>query len=376
MKLDPQFETFVGDIRPTASQREAYSIGVKTLRKRLMADSVLSPLIVTTFLQGSIRRGTALCQVNDKRPDVDLVVATTLDRTKVAPKDAIGKFIPFCEEHYKGKYELQGRSIGIDLSYVELDIVVTALPDDPERSPYTWQAVTAMDTLDEARDWRLVKSWLPERDRPAGQLKEALAKITADSDWKSEPLWIPDREVGTWHRTHPLRQIAWAQEKNGRCNGLFLGVVRATKWMRHMDNLMPKYPKGYPLEHLIGACCPDGIDSYAEGITKTLEAMVQNYAVYAQAKQTPILSDHGVPEHNVMKRVDAADFAKFLARITEAAKIAREALECTDAAKSGELWRKLFGGKFPEPPARGGDRGGGFTPRKEPSVAATAPRFA
>ena len=41
-------------------------------------------------------------------------------------------FVPFLEKHYKDKYRIQGRSIGISLSYVDLDIVPTSAPGESE----------------------------------------------------------------------------------------------------------------------------------------------------------------------------------------------------------------------------------------------------
>ena len=380
MKLDPQFKEFLSAIRPTDAQKEDYQNGYKTLRRRLEEDEALSPLIISTFLQGSIRRATAVRPVNDKRPDVDLVVATNLDRNAVTPRDAIDKFVPFVKAWYPDKFKIQGRSIAIELSYVDLDIVVTAVPADEDSARYRWRSVTTAQTLEEAKDWRLVEPWRPEAETPAHLLDIAKARIAAADEWKAKPLWIPDRDVGAWQQTHPLLQIEWTAEKNGRCNGHYVNVVKAVKWMRHLDEKMPKYPKGYPVEHLIGVCCPDGILSVADGVTLTLEAIASNYALHAAAKQTPKLPDHGVPAHDVMKRVDGESFAKFHARIAEAAKIAREALESEDPMESASAWQKLFGSKFPDPPTRGGDRGGGnrggFKERAAVSVPATAPRFA
>ena len=96
--------------------------------------------------------------------------------------------------------------------------------------------------------------------------------------------------------------------------------------------MTPKYPKGYPVEHLIGQCCPDGINSVAEGVTKTLEAIARDYQIYADLRIVPDLRDHGVITHNVFKRVSATDFAEFHSQVCAAAVIAREALEAAKRA--------------------------------------------
>ena len=65
-------------------------------------------------------------------------------------------------------------------------------------------------------------------------------------------------------RNDPLEQIAWTVEKNANTNDHYVNVVKAAKWWRAYK-CDGKYPKGYPLEHLIGQNCPDNIGSVAEG---------------------------------------------------------------------------------------------------------------
>ena len=69
---------------------------------------------------------------NGKRSDVDVIVVTKLDKDEYTPEEALDLFVPFLEEHYKDKYRIQGRSIGIELSYVDLDLVVTAAPSESQ----------------------------------------------------------------------------------------------------------------------------------------------------------------------------------------------------------------------------------------------------
>lgn len=377
MKLDQQFKEFLTEIRLTASQREDYMNGIRVLRARLAADADLSPVIVSTFLQGSIRRATAVRPSNGKRADADLVVVTNLDKDGVTAREVLQRFERFAERWYPGKWEPQGRSIGITLSHVEMDIVPTALPGDEETvSRYKWASVTTAESIEEAPDWRLNKAWLPEEKRDPVLRKSLEALAAVQDEWKANPIWIPDREVNDWEKTHPLAQIAWTVEKNRRCNRHYVNVVKAVKWMRQNDDRMPKYPKGYPVEHLVGVSCPDGITSVAEGLTLTLEHIASEYAWHAEQGITPRLCDHGVPEHNVMARVDGKDFAAFHGRITTMAQAARRALDSQDAQESAELWRELLGSKFPKPPTNGGDRSG-FTPRATVSTTAgPAPRFA
>jgi hypothetical protein len=374
MRLTPQFTQFISDIRPTDRQKEDWRTGSKTLRRRLAEQQDLKDIVVATFLQGSVRRSTAVRPTGDKRPDVDVVVVTSIDHAHETPRQAMNRFVPFLDQYYKGKWEPQGRSFGIELSYVDLDLVITALPSDPAarqalRELYKSDAVQTLSTLDEENDWRLSKRWMD--DAAPGNVLLSEADETPAADWKPHPLWLPAREVNDWGRTHPVAQIAWTAGKNRRCNGHYVNVVRALKWWRltHAD-VLPKYPKGYPLEHMIGTVLPDGIGSVAEGVTEALEGMARTWRAAAAMGQVPFLPDHGVPEHDVLKRLDADDFRAFINAADDAAGVARAALDSDDAAESGRLWRELFGPSFPLPGPGGGDRGG-FT---RPAAPATPPR--
>lgn len=132
MELNPQFNEFLTKIRPSDTQKEDWKSGAKTLRERLNNYEPLKGIVVSTFLQGSIRRSTAIKPLNGKRPDVDIVVVTNLDHTRTAPMEAMDLFVPFLEKYYPGKWEPQGRSFGITLSYVELDLVITTIPASGE----------------------------------------------------------------------------------------------------------------------------------------------------------------------------------------------------------------------------------------------------
>jgi len=200
-------------------------------------------------------------------------------------------------------------------------------------------------------------------------------------EWKLSPLRIPNREAQIWEDTHPLEQTRWTRDKNKRCNSHYINVVKAIKWWRRVKHPTPKYPKGYPVEHLIGQCCPDRISSVAAGVTLTLEAIASEYAYYAAREITPCLADHGVSSHNVFKRVAGEDFAEFHAQLCEAASTARQALDADTLYESAHLWRELFGDKFPEPPESNSGSGpapsqpGGFTQRELVSTVGTG-RFA
>lgn len=379
MELKAQFSEFLRDIRPTDRQKENWKTGSNTLRSRLAADEKLNEIVVATFLQGSVRRSTAIRPTGDKRPDVDIVVVTDIDYRTTTPREAMDQFVPFLERHYSGKWRPQGRSFGIEMTYVDLDLVITALPTDPTSRQamerlYRSNSVLTTDTLEDDTTWRLNENWQPT---PFGFQPPTLDDAPT-ANWRPNPLFLPDRDVGTWGRTHPLAQIQWTAAKNRACNGHYVNIVRAMKWWRqqHADKL-PKYPKGYPLEHMIGYVLEDGTSSVAKGFVQTLESMRDRWRFEALLDRVPTLSDHGVPEHNVLKRLSTEHFKAFHTAVSTAADQAREALDSEDAQKSGELWQNLFGTKFPLPGPNGGDRKAGFfTPPTKPAEPRKTDRFA
>lgn len=354
MKLPSYFADFISEIRPSDADLEEFKKAHTDLRKWLLEDPELSKIIISTFLQGSYKRGTATKSRTGGKGDVDVVVVTTIDKDTVTPDEAIQMFVPFVKKHYEGKYVIQGRSIGITLGRVAIDLVVTAAPSEAQRTILKSASFSEDTTLED---------------------DDLLQKIVREKpQWKLEALYIPDRDAEVWVPTDPLRQIQVTQEKNARCNGYYLDVVKAIKWWRQGFS-QPEYPKGYPVEHLVWQCCPDGIDSIAEGVTQTLEAIVRSHVT------KPFLGDHGVPAHDVMKRVTDEEYALFYAKVQEAAALARTALDEPDTEKSAKAWFKLFGEPFP--PYGGGNGGsdgdapktGGFTPRTQPSRIEGGGRF-
>jgi hypothetical protein len=379
MELPSYFSDFMSNIRPSSEERKQYQDAHRELREKLMDDDDLKEIIVTTFLQGSYRRSTILRPELGEHADVDVVVVTKISKEDTTPEQALKTFVPFLEKNYQGQFELQGRSIGITLDDVDLDLVATSAPSESQVGILKSSVVSGDGTLEE---W-LGESWI-SLGRHYGEFSEVWLAKAQEEGWKLEPLDIPDREARIWKPTHPLEQIRWTHEKNGLTNGHYIHVVKAIKEWKRVNKSLPRYPKGYPLEHLIGACCPDGITYTAEGVVQALETIKTNFAKNAANRTTPVLPDHGVPEHDVMQRVTGAEFAAFHFQVCEAANVARDALDADSVEESAKLWRQLFGDNFPAPPSGGGDNGGGgpgsqeqsagFTPRTAPTIV-TGGRF-
>ncbi len=373
MELKSEFADFLTEIRPTTNQRNEMKSGHEKLRARLHADEELSPIFVRDFLQGSYRRHTAVRPKGDKRSDVDIIIVTKLSEVEYTPEKAMSLFEPFLEKYYSKKWRRQGRSFGIDMSHVSLDLVITSAPSESEIGVFKSDAVTSDDDLLEAPDWRLNKSWVALENRSRLDARDLLKAAASEPEWVLQPLRIPDRDARKWDDTHPLEQIKWTRDKNAKTDGHFVNVVKAIKWWRLENYPDAKHPKGFPLERMIGDCCPDGIGSVAEGIARTLEGMVSRYA-----SGKPVLPDYGVPHHDVLGRISSADFATFYEQAKAAAQIARKAWDSIDRVESSEQWRQLLGSKFPKCEDDGSGGGGkkrGFTEPNKPAAPGSG-RFA
>jgi len=371
MELNTYFTDFFSNIRLPDEYAEECRKAHESLRERLEGDPKLGPIIVSIFLQGSYRRGTAIRPDHEQRADVDVVLVSKLNKEEYTPDKVFPEFIPFLEKYYKGRYKFQGRSIGINLEHIDLDLVVAAAPSESEWGILQSASVAGNYTLEEEKDWMLRQDWVPISKRPP-EVANSEKSPPNNGEWKSEPLYIPDREVKVWEPTHPLAQIQWTRDKNKRCNGHYINVVKAFKWWYRNHKGISKYPKGYLIEHLVGTFCPDGIQSVAEGIARTMEAITIACKDDAMGYRVPHFPDHGVPEHNVFKRISRLEFAQFYNKVAESSKFARQALDSEDVSQSAANWIKLFGEDFPEAPPNDGKGGGpdkgGFTPRTGPSV--------
>lgn len=373
MDCKTDFDAFLTEIRPTKPQRADLQTGHRTLRGRLADDEQLSKIVVSDFLQGSYRRHTAVRPKKDKRSDVDIIVVTKLAESEYTPDAAMEVFRPFLDKHYKDKWRFQGRSIGIELSYVDLDLVITAAPSEAEMGILKSAAVRSDVDLDEARDWRLNELWLdPESLRYRADARDIVKAAQSKAEWKASPLRIPDRDAKSWDDTNPLEQIRWTAAKNKTTNWHFVNVVKAIKWWRLEQLSTLRHPKGFPLERMVGDCCPDGISSIAEGVVTTLEAMVDKYR-----RGKPKLLDYGVTHHDVLARLTAEDFAAFYSEATTAAVTARRAFDAITRSDACNAWRELFGGKFPKYEEKGGSKngGGGLKEPSEPAIPGSG-RFA
>lgn len=356
------FSDFLSNIRLTDALKAELISAHQTLRDRLDSDDLTKDLIVETFLQGSYARSTCIKPEPEKKVDVDVVAVTNIDHEFVSPKEAFSKFVPFVEKYYDD-YQQQSRSIGISLPKVDVDLVITAAPNEEVKQAiqrtYLSSAFTVEDIL--KRDSNMIERY---RLDSLGDF----FNVDGNSDeWKSEPLLIPDYDKNIWFRTHPLAQIRWTAMKNKASNGHYINVVKAIKWWKRVALPNLKHPKSYPLERFIGECCPDRITSVGEGIVKSFETIALHYP------HKPVLPDIGVPEHDVFSSLSDKEYAAFYSMVCKDVKIAKRAYESDDTEESVRLWRTFFRDSKEFPEFNGTPKG--FTSRTQKTESMPTGRF-
>lgn len=360
--IQTYFLDFLKEIRLPGDLRAELISAHTDLREQLKSDDLTKDLLVESFLQGSYARSTCIKPKPGKKVDVDVIAVTNIDHDTVSAQEAFTMIMPFVKKYYHD-YEQQKRSIGISLPKVDMDLVITAAPSEEVKQAIESAGLSSAFTVDDLSGYQqpLLESYRLD------SLERFFESDVNTQKWRAEPLLIPDNIENQWYRTHPLEQIRWTKEKNQLCNGNYVNVVKAIKWWRQLELPNLKYPKSYPLEHFVGDCCPNGINSVAEGIVKTLERIVQYYP------QKPFLPDRGVPEHDVFELLSEEDYNTFYKAVCKGARVARVAYDSENIEESVKLWRNFFKDCDEFPSYHGTP--GGFTPRTQESRRVPVGRF-
>ncbi len=238
-------------------------------------DNDIEEFYVADLLQGSYRRWTALKPQKDEKSDADIALVTELS-SDIDAVVALEMCEPFLDKHYEGQWSPNARSYKIEEDEVEIDLVLTAAPSEATRG-----VVNSLNSLD-------VGAALSEDESKDSLSTVAGAlNITAEGDdeWRNEPLEIPNRDENEWENTHPLATIAFTVAKT-TSQMAYVNVVKALKWWRRTKTPNVEGPTSYPLEHIVGHCCPNDIDSVAEGVTRTLEEIKRQFETQAIANET------------------------------------------------------------------------------------------
>ena len=297
--LTKQFDELRKAIEPADDRKNEAKKADDPVREHLEEHEPFSKHHITTFLYGSYKRRTAICDIKD----VDLVVVTNYT-TDDDPLEVLGELEDSLAELYdNADLADQRRSIRID----------RPLPDNPD-SELTLDIIPAL-----------------YQDETGG------------------PLWVPDREKKKWVKTHPQGHIDNTSNLNAKS---YQGItfVRLTKmmkwwWQYQFELLNPdaethtRKPKGFWIEVMCGKYASLKKESYPEQIVTLLENAFGDFKSYRTTGIIPELADPGLPNQKIKTSMTNAEFSLFLNVLDQSLTYARAAV-----ASGTEKERRSHGG--------------------------------
>ena len=122
MSKEKDFEKFLHDIEPSQTTKQYISSIQSNLREYLENHEFYKYKILDTFLTGSYAKHTSKRPTKyDGKTDVDIVVVTKYTE-KDDSKEVLNELYEVCKQAYS-KVTKQSRSIGIEMSGIEIDVV-------------------------------------------------------------------------------------------------------------------------------------------------------------------------------------------------------------------------------------------------------------
>ncbi len=291
------FEKLLKDIEPSSSTKSDASGAHGTLRERLRVHPDFSEVLLNTYLSGSYRRDTAIRpKMRDgkvDRPDVD-VIAIVDHSLYDDPEEVVEEIYSALSDNYS-EVRKQQRSVRVSTAKAEMDVVPIIAPNGEDGT-----------------------------------------------------LYIPDRKLEAWLETNPPKHTTWTTEVNTQASGRFKPLVKLTKWWRRENPTVSTKPKGFVLECIAAECMSMTEQHYGELFVGMLEDATDRYAWSISIGSVPRIDDPGVPGNSVTDGITCAAFEGFYKKAKAHAEIGRRALEEEDPAVATNLWRQLFGDRFPE----------------------------
>lgn len=297
MRLPGAFDTFHDNVILGARQRERIDSAATALHDYLVGK--LGVPSSDVFLQGSYPNRTAVKPADQENGeyDVDLVAISALQSD--TPKKALDNMEAVLRE---------------DDGYAQ------RIERDPDRP-----CIRLHYADDEAG--KLHVDVVPARRCLSG----------------AAPLEIPRPD--SWRETAPRQYTRWCRDQGER----FARTVKMLKRWRDVNQAARSSVKSILLQVLIANHLPQQERSDAEAVTRTLERIAAT--VGATPDSPPRVLNPVLPNENLADRWTGDSYSDFVRTVTEAAKLAREALDETDEAESHGLWCDLFGEDFPPAPS-------------------------
>ena len=294
MATQQQFIDMLKDIEPAPSTVDACSSAHRTLRAALEDVETFSKLLVTSCFPGSYKRDTAIRPALIagvlQRPDVDVIVVTNHAKDD-SPKVVLDALAKALRDAGYANIKVNRRSICVTMKGVDMDIV----------------------------------------------------PVIVDGD----AYLIPDVELKKWLTTNPPAHTQWTIDVNKEAGGRFKPLVKLIKWWRRVHLAELRRPKGFILECLVEKHMNYFEEKYEPLFVALLEAIRDAYAITVILEKVPFLRDPGVPGSNVFSNVTFEEFKQFYDTVKAQAELARKAVNEKDEAKQLELWRQVFGSRFP-----------------------------
>lgn len=298
MATQNQFNKLLSDIEPSDTTKKNAQKAHEGLRDHLWGHEEFKKALKKVLLSGSYKRDTAVRpRVKDgatERPDVDVLVVLEYG-FDAKPEDVLNFLCSVLRKKYS-KVRKQTRSAGITAGLADMDVV-------PIIAPYGMEGT----------------------------------------------LYIPDRKLEQWRETDPPRHTSWTTETNAMSEGRFKPLVKEFKWWRRQNPTVGKKPKGFVMECIVAENMDYSQTNHAELFVGTMESIVRRYKSSVFMGQVPFIADPGVPGNSVTYGMTFDSFEGFYNKAKKHADTGRRAIESEDPAKELELWREIFGDRFPAP---------------------------
>ena len=293
MKLNDYFKSFVGKISLDPTRKSRINSAISSWESIFEKDKEIEDLYNDFYTQGSYSTETAIVPKNSEEFDVDVVLL--LD---IGEKYDAKAFIDFVynrmktKEAYKDKIIKKDRCVRVDYAGDFHMDVVPAKPTDEE--------------------YILISS-------------------------KNENEWI---------ETNPAGFTNWFKGKNRYHGYKLVNLAKIIKYWR--DNKVGKEtaPKSILLTALLGEYIVNE-NSDAETLVLTLENMVENLKDIL-VDDEPYVENQSLEGENLARDWDKKKYDIFKTKLDKFAKDARNTLDEGDKDKSIELWKEIFGDKFPK----------------------------
>lgn len=294
MLPNSRFTDLLADIEPSATTKGHAQSAHTRVRDHLRTHADFKNRHEGDFLAGSYSRDTAIrprkTADGHDRPDVDIIIETSFS-TADAPIDVLNELADALRDAFTVE-RINKRSVRVLTTNSEIDVVPVI---------------------------------------PVGNIYQ-----------------LPDRDLGGWKLTNPPGHNAWSTAQNRAFAGRFKPLVKLFKWWRR-HNKTGKRPKGFVLEVLVAKHAPAGELHYGEAFTRMLESIRDAYATNAEYGLKPTIDDPGLPGSDILSKVSMTDWKAFMARVKSHAASARKAQDTADHEKATDIWREIFGERFPKP---------------------------